>query len=347
MTVRESIRDNRRGFALLPLRNFPMFRRWRVSIVFILLFAASSAAQQTRAKYGPVVRAYLTGLAEELNELEYQIKHGEISRADYEHAKQRLIILRRFVERRAAANAEDLVPEFQILADYELKTLGLDTAPTPDQLVPGAEFEGQWRLAGIERSSQSGQSRKPKYTRFFVFERLAQPGIASHGYAVPERKRSRALDLEAIEIVVVEGRKPEPEAPRPQTAAATISPPPATGPETSAPPQSKVQLPQILHLYLPEYTQKAREKKIEGDLIVRALFARDRKIKEVKVEKGLGAGLDQRATDAVKRIGFLPALVDGRYADARVEIVFSFKLEKVSVSVRAAGADVMAKEVRP
>jgi TonB family protein len=325
-----------------------MFRRWLVIIVFILLFAASSAAQQTRAKYGPVVRAYLTGLAEELNELEYQIKHDEISRADYERAKQRLIILRRFVERRAAANAEDLVPEFQILADYELKTLGLGSAPTPDQLVPGAEFEGQWRLAGIERSSQSGQSRKPKYTRFFVFERLAQQGTASHGFAVPERKRSRALDLEAIETVIVQQRRPEPETPRPQTvAAAIIPPPPAVGSETSAPPQSKVQLPQILRLYLPEYTRKAREKKIEGDLIVRALFARDRKIKEIKVEKGLGAGLDQRATDAVKRIGFLPALVEGRYADAKVEIVFSFKLEKVSVSVRAAGADVMAKEVRP
>lgn len=326
-----------------------MFRRCPVIIVFILLLAASSAAQQTRVKYGPVVRAYLTGLAEELNELEYQIKRDEISRADYERAKQRLIILRRFVERRAAANAEDLVPEFQILADYELKTLGLGNAPTPDQLVPGAEFEGQWRLLGIERSGQSGQSRKPKYTRFFVFERLAQQGIASHGYAVPERKRSRALDLEAIETVIIEQRRAEPETPRPQIVAVTSPPPPspAAEPDSSAPPQSKVQLPQILHIYLPEYTPKAREKKIEGDLIVRALFARDRKIKEIKVEKGLGAGLDQRATGAVKRIGFLPALVDGRYADARVEIVFSFKLEKVSVSVRAADSGVMAKEARP
>src|SRR5262245_29004428 len=82
------------------------------------------AAQGKQDSYGPVVIAYLTGLDEELNELEYQLQRDEIARPDYERAKQRLTILRQFVERCAAENREDIVPEYQALAEDELATLG-------------------------------------------------------------------------------------------------------------------------------------------------------------------------------------------------------------------------------
>ena len=85
----------------------------------------------------------------------------------------------------------------------------------------------------------------------------------------------------------------------------------------------------------PGMIDKAREKAVEGEVIVRAMFQRDGKIREIKILKGLGFGLDQRATDSVRRIGFLPASLDGRPVDARAEIVFDFKLRAVSVSVRA------------
>src|SRR5262245_60766929 len=88
------------------------------------------AAQQKHASYGPAVSAYLTGLDEELNELEYQLRRDEITRVDYERAKQRLTILRRSVERYAAENRKDIVPEYQALAEDELKTLGLDRKST-------------------------------------------------------------------------------------------------------------------------------------------------------------------------------------------------------------------------
>ena len=84
---------------------------------------------------------------------------------------------------------------------------------------------------------------------------------------------------------------------------------------------------------MPEYTAKAREKKIEGDLIVSATLLRDGKIKKVKVEKGLGHGLDERAVEAVKRLAFLPAELNGETVDAMIRIVFNFKLEKVTLYV--------------
>lgn len=296
--------------------------------IVIFILPVTSAAQQKTAKFGPVVGAYLTGLTEELHELEYQIKRDEISRSDYERAKQRLNLLRRLVERLATKNRVDLVPEFQILADDELKTLGLSSELDPNLLTVGAEFENQWRLLGIESGGKVNRAR------LFIFERLRQKEVASRGEPAPERKRNKELDLAAIETIVINERPPENAAPQPASVAPTAS---------NTDPQDRIQLPRILQVYPPEYTGKARDQRIEGDLIVRALFQRDGKIKDIKIEKGLGFGLDQRAIEAVKRIGFLPAQIDGQDADAQVEIAFSFTLEIVSVSVNATNAGVMEK----
>ncbi|MGH9841308.1 MAG: energy transducer TonB [Blastocatellia bacterium] len=315
----------------------------KIVVIAILLFtfAADSAAQQTRARFGPVVTAYLTGLAEELNELEYQRSRGEIARADYERAKSRLTLLRRLVERHATKSREDAVPEYQILAEDELKTLGTSGELQPDQLVAGAEVENQWKLVGIEPGA--GQKR----ARLFVFEPLPQKELSSRADAIRERKRE--FDVQAIETVVVNERPLEREPPPPQPGPASTvqvqSPQPNADQPARAKPQ--IQLPRILHIFLPEYTDKARQKQIEGDLVVSARFQNDGKIKEIKVEKGLGHGLDGRATDAVKRIGFTPARVDGHDVDARAEIVFNFTLAKVSVYVRSGQDGVMAKGAKP
>lgn len=303
-----------------------------VSIIGIMIFLPiGMAAQQKSANFGPVVGAYLTGLAEELRELEYQIKRDEINRGDYERAKQRLVLLRRLVERSAVKNRVDIVPEFQILADDELKTLGLNNRLNSNELTVGAEFENQWRLFGIEPGSIN-------CPRLLIFERLRQKEMPSRGEPVIDRKRNREIDLAAIETIVVNERPPE-----------VVAPPPAPAPpaKENTDPQDRVQLPRILQVYSPEYTGKARNQKVQGDLVLHALFQRDGKIKDIKIERGLGFGLDQRAIEAVKRFGFLPAQVDGQDADAQVEIIFNFTLEMVSVSVNATNRGVIEKGAKP
>jgi protein TonB len=139
-----------------------------LNTTFLLLaLAASNAieAQPPKKSPGPVVSAYLTSLAEEFRELEFQISHREISRADYERTRQRLLLLRSLVERRAASNKEDRVPELQVLLADEFDRLGLSARPEAGKLRAGAELEKQWKLISIERDQQSGR-------RFFVFERL-------------------------------------------------------------------------------------------------------------------------------------------------------------------------------
>ena len=273
-------------------------------------------AQQKRVVYGPVVSAYLTGLAEELNELEYQLKHREISRPDYERAKQRLTILRRFVQRLATEIREDLVPELQILADDELVNLGLNTKPNPDQLQTGDVLENQWKLLSIELGRM----------RFFVFEKL--PAESVDVAAKPVKK----IDPnEVIETIIVPDNPPLPLPSQSQQNPTTgIGPEPQREVTRTPEPPPRLQPPRLIHLFLPQYTDKARSKGVEGELVVRALFQSDGKIKNVKVEKSLGHGLDQRAIESVKQIAFLPAQFDSKDIDANVQITFNFKLGKIT-----------------
>jgi len=62
-------------------------------------------------------------------------------------------------------------------------------------------------------------------------------------------------------------------------------------------------------------------------------FVIDGKIKNARVEKGIGFGLDERAVAAVKRMGFAPAQLEGKEIDAQAQVVFDFKLQKVGVYI--------------
>ncbi|MEP7342496.1 MAG: TonB family protein [Acidobacteriota bacterium] len=300
-----------------------------VLTVAVLSLASPVVAQrQKRAVYGPVVSAYLSGLDEEMTELEFMIGHREVSRDDYERTKQRLNARRRYVERLAVRSREDRVPELQVLTDDELGGLAPGVESQPDELQVGAQIGRRWKLVAIEHIRK----------RFFVLEKLPPTEMTG---VVPERKLGRSIDpREVIETIIVREEPGERSLP-PQNSADTVFPPPRaiTDKAESRPltaTESRERNPRLLHIYLPEYTDKAREKKIEGELIVRALLQRDGKVKNIKVEKGLGYGLDDRAVTAVKRLGFLPAELDGREVDATTKIVFDFKMEKVTIHLEAA-----------
>ena len=330
LTVRESIRDNPCRFKLLPTdTEIPMLKFAVAAIAVVVLFLAEPAIAQTkRVSYGPVVKAYLTGLDEEATELEFQFRHQEITRAIYERTKQRLAVRRRYVEQTVAKTAEDRVPELQVLADDELGILKLGFGPNLDQIELGAELGGRWRVVSIGRMRD----------RFFVLEKLLPTEISR---IAPERKLGPNINIrDVIETLTVRVEShelpPQPASPAPvvTTVEPTISAP--VEPSSTVTPQPATRNPQLLHIYLPEYTPKAREKKIEGDLIISAMLQRDGKIKKVKVEQGLGQGLDERAVEAVKRLAFLPAELNGQTVDANLQIVFSFKLAKVTLYVSQA-----------
>jgi TonB family protein len=81
---------------------------------------------------------------------------------------------------------------------------------------------------------------------------------------------------------------------------------------------------EVLEKPQPQYTQEARNLKIEGEVHLKVLFQADGRVQVLQVVRGLGHGLDEAATAAAQKIRFKPAQRDGRACDqtATVHIVF-------------------------
>jgi TonB family protein len=166
-----------------------------------------------------------------------------------------------------------------------------------------------------------------KSVRFLVIERLPQAQIG----VMRESKLGRSIDprdvIETIIIPATTAPIPESQSPRADQAEADTA---------AEAPKPSLLLPRLLNVFLPRYSEKARDKKIEGEVIVSALFRRNGKLQNARVDKGLGFGLDERAIEAVKRSTFLPAQLDGKDVDARAQIVIGFNLKRVYIYIAVA-----------
>jgi protein TonB len=91
-------------------------------------------------------------------------------------------------------------------------------------------------------------------------------------------------------------------------------------------PGSGITAPSILREVKPDYTEEGRRRNIEGDVVLEIVVRRDGTVGSVKLLQGLGAGLDQRATDAVRQWRFSPAKRYGTPVDVIVEVAMEFKL---------------------
>ena len=91
-------------------------------------------------------------------------------------------------------------------------------------------------------------------------------------------------------------------------------------------PGSGITAPSVLHEVRPDYTEEARRQGVEGDVVLELVVRRDGTVGDVKVLQGLGAGLDRRAIDAVRRWRFAPARRYGTPVDVLVEVAVEFKL---------------------
>jgi TonB family protein len=76
----------------------------------------------------------------------------------------------------------------------------------------------------------------------------------------------------------------------------------------------------------PAYTEEARRLKIEGEVLVKILFAASGDVKVLGVEKGLGHGLDEAAVQAAANIRFKPAKRGGVAVDSTAVARITFQL---------------------
>jgi protein TonB len=75
-----------------------------------------------------------------------------------------------------------------------------------------------------------------------------------------------------------------------------------------------------------DYTEDARRRSIEGDVILEIIVKRDGSVGNVKVLHGLETGLNDRAVQAVRQWQFDPARRSGSPVDVVVEVAVEFRL---------------------
>ena len=91
-------------------------------------------------------------------------------------------------------------------------------------------------------------------------------------------------------------------------------------------PGSGITPPSILREVQPDYTEEARRRGVQGDVELEIVVRADGTVGNVKIVRGLGSGLDQRAVEAVRQWRFSPAKRFGTPVDVLVEVAVEFKL---------------------
>ncbi len=91
-------------------------------------------------------------------------------------------------------------------------------------------------------------------------------------------------------------------------------------------PGSGIEPPRLVREVKADYTEAARRRGIEGEVLLEIVVRRDGTVGDVRVERGLDAGLDANARDTVRRWRFAPAVRQSVPVDVVVEVAVEFKL---------------------
>ena len=89
---------------------------------------------------------------------------------------------------------------------------------------------------------------------------------------------------------------------------------------------SDIQPPRLIREVKPLYTEEARKRAVQGSVVLDVVVRRDGSVGSVAVVRSLGAGLDERAIDAVRQWRFAPAERRGAPVDVQVQVSVQFTL---------------------
>ena len=87
-----------------------------------------------------------------------------------------------------------------------------------------------------------------------------------------------------------------------------------------------VSAPRVIHQLDPEYSDEARKEKIEGVCVLYVVVGPDGLPRDIRVQRVLGHGLDEKAIEAVRQWKFEPALKDGKPVAVAVNVEVTFHL---------------------
>ena len=84
--------------------------------------------------------------------------------------------------------------------------------------------------------------------------------------------------------------------------------------------------PKVLFDPDPEFTEEARKAKYQGTVVLWLIVDPSGHTKNIKIQRGLGMGLDQQAIDAGKQWKFDPAKKDNQPVAVMMSVEVNFRL---------------------
>lgn len=87
-----------------------------------------------------------------------------------------------------------------------------------------------------------------------------------------------------------------------------------------------VSAPRVLFAPEPEFTEEARKARYEGTVVVWVVVGADGRAHEMRIQRSLGMGLDEKALEAIRQWRFEPARKDGVPVAVQVNVEVNFRL---------------------
>ena len=76
----------------------------------------------------------------------------------------------------------------------------------------------------------------------------------------------------------------------------------------------------------PTYTDEARDQQIVGTVVLKVVFACNGGVENIRTVSGLPHGLTEQAIAAARKLKYIPAVKDGKYASMWMQLEYNFNL---------------------
>lgn len=84
--------------------------------------------------------------------------------------------------------------------------------------------------------------------------------------------------------------------------------------------------PRLIYAPDPEFSEEARKAKYQGSVVIWAVEGADGRVRDVRVRRSLGMGLDEKAVEAIHLWRFEPSRKDGIPVAVQVDVEVNFRL---------------------
>lgn len=139
-----------------------MFLRLFIFLIFLSLLANSFVLAQGEIIHSDAEK-YLEFLREEQAELDFQLKHKEISRQTYKRASIRISILKELITKYGQDSEQYKMPEYHIAIEKDLELFILDGQKKLKNAKPNQIIDKNWRFV---KTITKGET-------FYILERLS------------------------------------------------------------------------------------------------------------------------------------------------------------------------------